>query len=273
MAQQTSLRPAAVGRNAAEGILDAGMRAARFTAPVLMVFLILAAAPYLQAESAAAKNNEGNRLFSQGKYEDAEKAYLQAQAKSPGKPEILYNLGNSLIKQKKYDQGVQTLRQSISSPDAPIKKNSWYNTGNALYMAGSFKDSAEAYIQALKLDPKDRDAKHNLEMALKQLRQQQEGKSDKDQDRTGSDQGKTGNSESGKNGDSQSNERNADASAEREQGKEPEEAEGTDRPRPENSIGREQALQILEALENRELDEQRRLLEQRARRKSNEKDW
>jgi hypothetical protein len=37
---------------------------------------------------------------------------------------------------------------------------------------GRFKESAEAYIQALKLKPTDGDAKHNLELALKKLKQQ-----------------------------------------------------------------------------------------------------
>ena len=94
--------------------------------------------------------------------------------KNPGKPEVLYNLGNSLIKQKKYDQGIQSLRQSANKGDKAIRENSWYNTGNALFETGRFKDSAEAFVQALKLDPSDNDAKHNLELALLKLKEQQQ---------------------------------------------------------------------------------------------------
>ncbi len=39
------------------------------------------------------------------------------------------------------------------------------------------------------------------------------------------------------------------------------------------TLTREQAVQILDALKNQELAEQRRLLEQRARRKTNQRDW
>ncbi len=99
---------------------------------------------------------------------------MDAQVKNPGKPEVLYNLGNSLIKQKKYSQGVQSLRQSANKGDKAIRENSWYNTGNALFEAGHFKDSAEAFVQSLKLDPSDKDAKHNLELALLKLKEQQQ---------------------------------------------------------------------------------------------------
>jgi len=143
-------------------------------------------APFCMAESIASKNNKGNRLFEKGRYEDAEKAYLSAQGKDPGKPEVLYNLGNSLIKQKKYREGEQALGQAIQKGDKGIKAKSWYNTGNALFSMGNYKDSADAFVQALKLNPSDKDAKHNLELALmklKQQEQQRDSQQNKDKDR------------------------------------------------------------------------------------------
>jgi hypothetical protein len=43
--------------------------------------------------------------------------------------------------------------------------------------------------------------------------------------------------------------------------------------RREGSISKEQALQILDALLNQEREQQRKMLEGRAERKANEKDW
>jgi Ca-activated chloride channel family protein len=267
MVRQIPLKPSV------EADLRGRIPAARLWAPLLAFFLMLATLSDLKAESPAAKNNEGNRLFSQEKYEDAEKAYLEAQVKSPGRPEILYNLGNSLIKQKKYDQGIQALRQSISEGDAGIKENSWFNAGNALYRMGNFKDSAEAYIQALRLDPKDRDAKHNLEMALRQLEQQQQAQSDKSRNQQGTDSRSPQQSESGNKGETPQDNRDSENSGNREKDKEPGNPPAAGNPQSRNSIEREQALQILDAVQSRELEEQRRLLEHRERRKSSEKDW
>jgi Ca-activated chloride channel homolog len=216
--------------------------------------------PSAQAESPASKNKAGNRLFAQGNYEDAEKAYLEAQGTVPAKPEILYNLGNALIKQKKYDQGIQSLRQSMSTGDKEIKERSWYNAGNASFLAGRFKDAVEAYVQALQLDPSDRDAKHNLELALMNLKQQHSptGKPEP----SGNDKEKP--KQSGdKNQNSAGNQKDQNES--KQQKPQPAQRDG--------SISREQALQLLDAMKNRELEEQRKLPERRMKQRMNEKDW
>jgi Ca-activated chloride channel family protein len=241
----------------------------------LFAIAVILATPFkLEAESLASKNREGNRLFAQGKYEDAEKAYLDAQVKNPGRPEVLYNLGNSLIKQNKQDQGIQSLRQSIDKGDTGTKKNSWYNTGNALFSMGRFKDSADAFIQALRLDPADHDAKHNLELALKKLKQQQQNQSDSDQKKQSSDGSNPDQASPGKDGGQQQPKQSSQnrSGSGKEQNKLPKSQTPQEIQR-EGSMNKEQAAQILDAVQNQELEQQRKLLENRARRKTNEKDW
>jgi tetratricopeptide (TPR) repeat protein len=233
--------------------------------------MILTALPCLRAESLASKNKEGNRYFSQGKYSDAEKAYLDAQIDNPGRPEILYNLGNSLIKQKKYDQGIQALRQSMGGENKELKENGWFNTGNALFLMGDYRNSAEAFIQALRLDPADGDAKHNLEMALKELEEQKQQQSNADQKQSSlqnqkkSDTGKENNPESGDE-PTENAAKKKDTNAFSQPNTNRDNAQ-------EGSISKEQALQILQAVQDRELEEQRKLFEHRAARKLNERDW
>jgi len=238
----------------------------------LVVVAILMAPSVVLAESVASKNKAGNRLFNQGKYEDAEKAYLEAQVKNPGNPDILYNLGNSLIKQKKYAQGVQSLRQSIDKGKKETQKNSWYNTGNALYSAGNFKESADAYIQSLKLDPADSDAKHNLELALMKLQQQQQTQSGSKQKKQDSDKSKQDQASSGKE-DQQQKQNEQTTPGNRNDQNQRQQSQAAQENRREGSISKEQANQILDAMRNQELEQQRKLLEGRARRKTNAKDW
>ncbi len=244
----------------------------RSAVAAIVAVLSLAVPSGLMADSVASKNKQGNRLFAEGKYEEAEKAYLEAQVKNPGKPEVLYNLGNSLIKQKKHDQGIQWLRQSIEKGAKDTKENSWYNTGNALYSMGKFKESAEAYIHALKLNPMDSDAKHNLELALMKLKEQQQKQSDSSQRKQNQDKSDQAQASSGKDGRQQQQNEQASSGNRNEQNKQqpsqmPREA------RREGSISKEQAAQILDAVQNQEREQQRKLLEGRARLKTNEKDW
>jgi Ca-activated chloride channel homolog len=217
------------------------------------------------AESTASKNKEGNRLYSEKKYAEAEKAYLDAQVKSPGKPEVLYNLGNSLVKQNKLDQGVQALHQSMNSGNKEIKTNSWYNTGNALFSKGNFQEAAQAYIQALKMNPADKDAKQNLELSLMKLLQQKQKQNDPKQKQQNSDN-KNKSSSAPKNAGNNSNDRNSPKPSAGEQPREaPKQTIG--------SINKEQAQQILDAFQSREREDQRKLREKRAGQSVNERDW
>ncbi len=239
-----------------------------------ILVVILAAVSNLWAESLASKNNKGNRLFDQGKYEEAEKAYLDAQGKNPGRPEVLYNLGNSLVKQKKYSQGTQALLQSVDKGDRKIKENSWYNIGDALFSMGKFKESAESFIQALKLDPADKDAKHNLELALQKLKEQQQKQSGSNQKQQNSGNPNQEQSSSGKdNRQQQQAPKDQNESA----GKKDQNNQARQQTAPEaqreGSISKEQAAQILDAARNQELEQQRKLLEARAKMRAHGKDW
>jgi Ca-activated chloride channel homolog len=241
---------------------------------VMVVAMLLFAASSLRAESLASKNSKGNRLFSQGKYEEAEKAYLDAQVKNPGRPEILYNLGNALIRQNRYSQGIQSLLQSEEKGDKGLKENSWYNTGNALYSMGRFKESADAFIQALKLDPADKDAKHNLELALLKMKQQQQKPPDSNQKQKDSQNSNKGQSSSGKeNREQQQMPKNQNESGSRKEQSNPAKQQTSPEVQREGSISKEQAAQILDAARNQEIEQQRKLLESLAKKRANGKDW
>lgn len=239
--------------------------------PVLLASLIVGSAD-LFAQSVAGLNREGNRLFAEEKYADAEKAYLDAQAKTPGKPELLYNHGNTLIKEKKYEPAVQQLRQAVSKGGDGIRASAWYNSGNALFEMGKYQDAAQAYIQALRINPADSDAKHNLELALKKTREQQKqqkqqgegnGGQDRQQDRRQpSPQDKKQERANQQPSPSEAQERNKPANP-----------QSTQADRREGSFSREQALQILDALQNQELVDQKKRLERVERRKAVGKDW
>ena len=234
------------------------------------VAVCLSLATPAKADSSASKNKEGNRLFAQGKYQDAEKAYLEAQASMPGRPELSYNLGNSLIKQQKFDQALQALRQAINKGNKGLQVNGWYNAGNALFDMGNFQDSAQAYIQALRLDPADGDAKHNLELALRKMQQKQEQPQGQENKPDSSQQKPEG-------GQSEEKGRNVPNPQEKQGQQPPNQKPANPQPispdRSQGAFSRERALQILDALQNQELAEQRKLLERRARQKATGRDW
>ncbi len=223
------------------------------------------------AATVAAKNKQGNQLFYQGKYQDAEKAYLDAQLEAPGRPELLYNLGNTLIKRKKYDEAAQSLRQAVSKGDKGLQESGWYNLGNVLFESAKYGEAAQAYIQALHLNPADKDAKHNLELAWRKVQEQKQNSSGKDRKREQQkNAGNEGNQQQ-ERGDKEKKDKDQAGDAQGKQDRQPaSQQQGEQR---EGSISKEQALQILDAMKNQELTEQRKLLERQERRKAIGKDW
>jgi Ca-activated chloride channel family protein len=241
----------------------------------LCAVLLLMLVPSARADSIASKNKQGNRLFEQGKYQDAEKAYLEAQAGMPGRPELSYNLGNTLIKQKKYDQALQALGQAVSQGDTGLQARSYYNVGNALFDMGRLKEAAQSYIQALRINPADQDAKHNLELALRNNQEQKQ-----DQPQQGSGQAQEPDQQKPQGGQREDKGKNEpkpqDKQGQPPQGQKeqkPANPQSSQSGRPEGSFSKERALQILDALQNQELAEQRKLLERQARKKATGRDW
>ncbi len=240
---------------------------------VLLATLVLAClAPLpLRGDAAARKNREGNRLYGEGKYAEAERAYLEAQVKAPGRAELLYNHGNALIRQKKYEPALQQLRQAIGKGNRGLQASAWFNSGNALYEMGRFTDAAAAYIQALKIDPADRGAKHNLELALRQIQESRQGAAEagrqNGQEREDS---RTPAQPDAQNPPPYS--RAAGSPQKQQRSRAPEAQPPSPEPR-DDGMGRDQALRILDALQNQELTERKKRLEDLARRKAAGKDW
>ncbi len=150
------------------------------------------------ADPAASKNNEGNRLYNQKRYEDALKMYTDAQASRPDASELHYNIGNVLFRKKEYDKAVEEYLRAQAAANPALSEAATFNRGNALMLQGRPEDAIKAYVQALRARPGDGDAKRNLELALrllqqkKQQQQQQQNKQDQDQQKQPPQQGAGG---------------------------------------------------------------------------------
>jgi Ca-activated chloride channel homolog len=246
---------------------------------IVAVLLFCAfAAQFGKADSVASRNRQGNKLYGEGKYQESEKAYLGAQGIEPGRPELLYNMGNALLRQKKYDQAVQALHQAVNKGNRGLQGSAWYNIGNALFENGKYKESADAFVQTLKVNPADREAKHNLELALRRLQQQKSQSSagggpqqDKQQqDQRQRQQGQSAGNKPKEQPEKQENKQQGQDQENQEQPANPRATQGEGR---EGGLNKERALQILDALQNQELADQRKMLERQARRKAIGKDW
>ena len=143
-----------------------------------LLLLVLAAAGC--GRNAAALNNEGNEAFRNQEYGAALQAYEQAEQESPDLAEPVYNAGNTHYRQQRYGSAQQSYEQVLSIAEADLAQSATFNLGNGLFNAANLEEAIEAYKQALRMNPDDADAKHNLELALRELQEQEQDQEDEE---------------------------------------------------------------------------------------------
>ena len=135
----------------------------------------------------AKKNEEGNDLFEKGEYDAALKRYLEAQQNAPNRSELRFNVGDALYKQGKYEEAAQELGRVIDSEDQNLNAGAYYNLGNTFFRQEKYQEAVGAYKKSLMMNPKDQDAKVNLELALEKMQEQQNQKNKQEQDKDNKD--------------------------------------------------------------------------------------
>lgn len=145
-----------------------------------LAFLFVASTG-VEAASAYRSNKEGTRLYNGKQYEDAFKKYAEAQAARPDLSELKYNEADALYKMGKNDEAAKLFNEASALSDPRKKESALYNLGNALFMNNDLENAIKAYVSALRLDPSDRQAKVNLEMALRRQQEQQNQQQQKQQ--------------------------------------------------------------------------------------------
>ncbi|MBF0312269.1 MAG: VWA domain-containing protein [Oligoflexia bacterium] len=142
--------------------------------------LVIAAACFLVSASSAnasllgGKAQDGETNYKMKKYQEALQDYTDAQIDSPKDDRIKYNMANSYYKMEQYEEASKLYESLAKSQDIKIAEKSLYNLGNTAYHQGKLKEAVDYYQEALKLDPQDEAAKHNLEFVRKEIKRRLE---------------------------------------------------------------------------------------------------
>jgi Ca-activated chloride channel family protein len=240
------------------------------------------------------KVNSGNKYFGAGEYDKAMTLYAESLGDTLKLPTnyqgVLYNIGNSLYQQERFKEAIE-LYQGSYSQDSTLTGQMLYNRANALLKSGDPGAAVESYLQSLLFLPDDEDVRHNLELALEQLQQQQQQQQQQDQNQS-EDQGQENQDQQQRqeqqeqqerqdqeNKDQQNQEQEQQPDSTQAQA-EPPQPDSTQVPQPQLSeeemqkLSKEDAMRILQALEEQEkkLQAERRKAAFRRLKKSG-KDW
>jgi Ca-activated chloride channel family protein len=157
-------------------------------------FFIFSAAVNAQSDKKFVR--QGNREYENKKFSDSEISYRKAIDKNKESKDAVFNVGDALYKQNKFEDAGKQFTESTNLNDDKTKKSAGlYNLGNSLLKANKVQESIEAYKKSLKLRPDNNEAKYNLAYAQDMLKQQQEKQQQQQKDKDKQDQNKDKNKE------------------------------------------------------------------------------
>jgi len=126
------------------------------------------------AESVPGLVEEGNRHYKEGRLAEALEKYRRAATLDPASPALHYNIGNVLYRQGEFEKAYEQYRQAFSAREKELAQGARFNAGNTHFARKNWQEAIRSYQEALRLSSDDLDSKKNLELALLNMREEQE---------------------------------------------------------------------------------------------------
>lgn len=145
---------------------------------VFTIAMILIAGS-VQAQESERLIQKGNDLYKQQQYPQSELIYAEVLKTDPNNSIAKFNQANAMYKQNKADEAIRVLNDlAFKSNDPSVKSKAYYNKGAILSSQKKLEESIEAYKEALRQEPSDKEARENLQKALLELKKKNQSKKD-----------------------------------------------------------------------------------------------
>ncbi len=252
---------------------------------VIMFLVVCVWSGYAQNERKFIR--QGNKYFEEAmkdtskldttQFNNAEIEYRKALEKKPEDTKWQFNLSDALYKQRKFEDSAEKFKEISDHTSNKIEKaKALYNMGNSLMMNKKLDESIAAYKESLRNNPSDLEAKYNLLYAMNLKKKQEDQKKKQDQnkkDQDKKDQNKDKNKDQNKDQDKNKDQQNKDQQNKNQQNKDQQKQQQQQQ---QGKISRQNAEQMLQALENNEKktqDKVKRMQALKEKSKKVDKDW
>jgi Ca-activated chloride channel family protein len=209
----------------------------------------------------------GNELYTDSSYNEAEMQYRKSLEKDQDYFNASFNLADAVYKQERYEES-SALFDALkdNAPTETDLAKVYHNLGNSLVKEKKLEEAIDAYKSSLRINPKDKDTRHNLAITNKQKQQQEKEQENKDENTENKDE-----EEQGKDGENKEEEKE---NKEQEQSQESKEQEEEKKEKKEE-MSKETAEKMLEAIQQQEKELQEELQKKKVKGKRVKvlKDW
>ena len=231
----------------------------------------------------------GNQLYEEAlkdtlqldttKFSQAEEEYRKALNKRPGHEKWEFNLADAMYKQMRFDEAQRKFSELSEKLETPEEQaRALHNLGNSQLMQEKIDESIESYKEALRKKPDDIETKYNLAFAqmMKNQQEQQQQQQQQNQDQNKDQQQDQNQQQQQQDQDNQNQQQNQDQQKNQQNQQNQDQNQQQQQQQQQNKISRQDAEQLLQALQNDERDIQKKVKKEKAAkaRKSNvEKEW
>lgn len=159
----------------------------------MTIVLLLFVSTYTFSQSKAVEKviQAGNEYYRQQQFAKASEEYIKAIEADPSGKIAKFNQANALYKQDKKVEAAELFAEvATDATDKEVRSKAYYNKGVILSQQNNLGESIEAYKNALRNNPEDKEARENLQKALLELKKKNAEKKKDDQQKKKKDEQK-----------------------------------------------------------------------------------
>lgn len=243
---------------------------------LMILILALASTVTVSAQTDRKEVRAGNRAFRKGDFRKSEIDYRKAVLKDSLSVAAQYNLASSLYRQDDYDgaqKALSSIAETVSGIEAAgTKADFYFNQGDVALAQKDYASAVKSFRQSLLLRPDDMDAKENYIYAKEMLRQSQDNQGGQDGDNSqNQDDQNDQNNQNNQNNNQQQNNDNQQQNNQNQQN-----PQDQNNAAAEGNISRQQARQMLNAIQAKEKETQDKVKKEKAemlKSRQKEKNW
>lgn len=237
---------------------------------LMILILALVSAVTVSAQTDRKEVRAGNKAFRKGDFRKSEIDYRKAVLKDSLSVAAQYNLASSLYRQDDYEgaqKALSSIAETVSGMETVgTKADFYFNQGDVALAQKDYASAVKSFRQSLLLRPDDMDAKENYIYAKEMLRQSQDnqGGQDGDNSQNQDDQDNQDNNQQQNNDNQQQNNQNQ------------QNPQDQNNAAAEGNISRQQARQMLNAIQAKEKETQDKVKKEKAemlKSRQKEKNW
>lgn len=247
---------------------------------LMILILALASAVTVSAQTDRKEVRAGNKAFRKGDFRKSEIDYRKAVLKDSLSVAAQYNLASSLYRQDDYEgaqKALSSIAETVSGIEAAgTKADFYFNQGDVALAKKDYASAVKSFRQSLLLRPDDMDAKENYIYAKEMLRQSQDnqGGQDGDNSQNQDDQNDQDNQNNNQDNNQQQNNDNQQQKSDDPQNQQ--NPQDQNNAAAEGNISRQQARQMLNAIQAKEKETQDKVKKEKAemlKSRQKEKNW